>query len=360
MSLRTPLYDEHVAAGGRIVEFAGYDLPVQYEGIIAETLAVRREVGMFDVSHMARLRLLGPDARSLAEWITCNEVGALADGSGQYTLLTNDTGGCVDDAILYRVAEDQWRLVVNAANHEKDVEWIAGQNRWGVEVVDETEATAMVAVQGPGAIKVLAGLSDRPDDLREAGLFGTVSCSAAGVPTFAARSGYTGEDGFELVVPARDGPALWSALLAAGVKPCGLGARDTLRVEAGLPLYGHELSDEMSPLTAGLGWVISKTRDFCGSDAIRAARAAGLPFKLQGVRLEAKRLVPVGAQLFVEGRQVGSVSSGVVSPTLECGIAMAFLEPGVEPERPCEIELRGKLEPATIVSKRFYRRPSGP
>lgn len=352
---RTPLYDQHVAAGGKIVPFAGYELPVQYTGIIAETNVVRTGVGMFDVSHMARLWFRGERVAEFLEWVTANHIGGLVDGQGHYSLLPNAQGGLVDDIITYRVNDTTFRMVVNAANHSKDVAWLHTQNKFGVEIEDETEETAMIAVQGPKAAEVLAGISDIPDQLRSAGLFQLSSGTIGGVKCFAPCSGYTGEHGFELICAASDAGRLWDALLGAGVVPCGLGSRDTLRVEAGLPLYGHELGDDMSPIAAGLGWVIKKDIPYLGSEIIEKARAEGTPLKLQGIRLEAKRLTSPGMKVFVDGREVGEVSSGVVSPTLDCGIAFAFLDASLKLKTPCEVDIRGRREPAMVVSKRFLK-----
>lgn len=353
---RTPLFDAHRRAGGRLVPFAGYELPVQYASVIAEANAVRRDVGMFDVSHMARLRFTGDRATEFVQWITANDVAKLEDGRGQYSLLPNERGGCVDDIIVYRISPTEYRMVVNAANHDKDAQWIAKQNRFGVEISDYTTETAMIAVQGPRALEVLRTLSDRADDLGAAPAFGVVEGQIAGRPCFAARSGYTGEDGFELICASNEAEAIWNALVGAGVTPCGLGARDVLRVEAGLPLYGHELAEDLSPIAAGLGWVIAKNKEFIGSDIIAKARAEGTAKKLQGVRLEAKRLPMPGMQVLVDDRPVGEVSSGVYSPTFECGVAFAFVDASVDRGTPCALDVRGKLEPGTIVDKRFYRR----
>ncbi|MCX7798726.1 MAG: glycine cleavage system aminomethyltransferase GcvT [Fimbriimonadales bacterium] len=354
--LRTPLFDRHVALGARIVPFAGYEMPVQYDSVIAESKAVREAVGMFDVSHMARLWLRGERALGFLEWMTANDVSKLADGKGQYSLLPNERGGTVDDIIVYRISPNAFRMVVNAANHTKDVEWLQAHNDRGVEIEDETDRTAMIAVQGPKALATLAALSDQPERFSTSALFDVLDARIAGVDCFAPRSGYTGEEGCELVCAAEDAGRLWDALLQAGVKPCGLGARDVLRVEAGLPLYGHELADDLSPIAAGLGWVISKTKEFLGCEPIRRAREEGTPTKLQGLRMAGRRLPTVGAKVFVQGREVGEVSSGVFSPTLDCGIAFAFVDASIPLDTPCEVELRGKREPATIVSKRFLRK----
>lgn len=354
--LRTPLYDAHVAAGGKMVPFAGYEMPVQYGGIIAESQEVREGAGMFDVSHMARLKFTGDRVLEYLEWVTANDVSKLGDGEGQYSLLPNFDGGCVDDIIVYRIGPTECRMVVNAANHTKDVAWLKEQNTFGVSLEDYTDETAMIAVQGPKAVSILQEMSDLAAELEAAPAFGVVNTEIGGVTCFAARSGYTGEDGYELICAASDATRLWDALVAAGVAPCGLGSRDVLRVEAGLPLYGHELGDTLSPIAAGLGWVISKTKSFIGSDHINKARAEGTPLKLQGVRLDTKRLPVPGMKVLVDGTEVGEVCSGIYSPTLGVGAAFAFIDAGIAHGTPCAIDLRGKPEPGTVVNKRFYRR----
>lgn len=353
--LRTPLHDAHVAAGGRMVPFAGYAMPVQYTGVIAEAKAVRESAGMFDVSHMARLWFRGERTLEFLEWITTNDVAKLEDGRGQYSLLPNERGGVVDDIIVYRVTKNVFRMVVNAANHAKDVAWIESQNRFDVAMEDETDRTAMIAVQGPRAIEVLARLCNRPQALRDAPLFGLNDVTISGVACFAPRSGYTGEDGFELICANHDAHRLWDALLEAGVVPCGLGSRDTLRVEAGLPLYGHELTDDTNPIATGLGWVVGKNKRFLGCEPILEAREHGTPTKLQGVRLESKRLPMPDMEVFVGGARVGTVTSGVYSPVLECGIGFAYIDASVKLGTPCTVDVRGKHEPGAIVSKRFLK-----
>ena len=339
-----------------MVEFAGYSMPVQYKGVIAESLAVRQGAGMFDVSHMARLILTGDRVLEYLEWITTNDVSKLENGTGQYSMLPNADGGVVDDIIVYKISDNEYRMVVNADNHAKDVAHMKAQNTFGVEIEDVTDETAMIAVQGPKAVEILAGMSNEGQALKDAVMFGVVNGQVAGIDVFAPRSGYTGEDGFELICSAADAPKLWDALVAAGVEPCGLGARDALRVEAGLPLYGHELSDTMSPIAAGLGWVISKTKSFLGSDKINQVRAEGSPLKLQGVKLDSKRLPQIGMDVLVDGKSVGKVSSGVFSPLLECGVAFPFIDSKVKLDTPCALDMRGKAEPGMIVNKRFFRR----
>ena len=352
---RTPLYDAHVARNGRIVPFAGYEMPVQYTGILAETEAVRTHAGIFDVSHMARLDLRGAGALAFLEHVTSNDVAKLGDGRGQYSLLPNAEGGTVDDIIVYRRAAEEYRMVVNASNHAKDVAWLRGHDALDLEIDDVTPETFLIAVQGPKAVELVASLADDPEAIRAAPFFGTVETRIAGIPAFAARSGYTGEDGYEITGPAGGAAAMWDALLAAGATACGLGSRDTLRVEAGLPLYGHELSDALSPIAAGLGWVVSKTKRFVGSGPINRAREEGVPRRLMGVVLEAKRLIPTGAAVTVGGRVVGEVSSGVVSPTLGKAIALAFVDSDVPKGAACAVDLRGKAEPGEVVDKRFLK-----
>lgn len=353
---RTALYDAHVRAGGRIVPFAGYELPVQYQSVIAECKAVREGAGMFDVSHMARLTLTGERVIPFLEWVTANDISKLEDGVGQYSLLPNEQGGAVDDIIVYRILQDRFNMVVNASNHEKDVSWLKGHNDFGVEITDQTDQTAMIAVQGPQAVSLLAQHSDQEQALQSAPAFGVVRCSIGDVECIACRSGYTGEDGYELICRNEDAVALWDALLEMGVKPCGLASRDALRVEAGLPLYGHELGDDINPISAGLGWVIGKAKEFIGSDIINRARREGTPRKLQGVRLDSKRLLAPEMKVYVGDREVGYVTSGVYSVVLETSIGFAFVDSDIALETACEVDVRGKREPGRIVSKRFFKR----
>lgn len=339
-----------------MVPFAGYDMPVQYASVIAECKAVREHAGMFDVSHMARLRLKGGRLQEYLEWITANDISKLQDNTGQYSLLPNDKGGCVDDIIVYRLEEEKFAMVVNASNHEKDVAWMKAQNTFGVDIKDETDETAMIAVQGPAAVGLLAQHSDQPEALSSAPAFGIVQANIGGVDCFCARSGYTGEDGYELICHAEEAQSLWDALLEMGVVPCGLASRDSLRVEAGLPLYGHELGDDINPISAGLGWVISKTKPFIGCEFVAEARQNGTARKLLGVRLDSKRLLAPGMKVYVGGNEVGEVSSGVYSPVLETSIAFAFIDSDVTTNTACEVDIRGKMEPGTIVGKRFWVR----
>jgi len=352
----TPLHPNHIQANGRMVEFAGYEMPVQYKSVIAEAKAVREGAGMFDVSHMARLTFSGSGVLEFLEQVTTNDVAQLAPNRGHYSMLPNAQGGVVDDIIVYKESDTVYKMVVNAANHAKDLAHLKSHLPNNTTMVDTTDQTAMIAVQGPKAGAIIAQLSDNAAALDALDFFGTADCNVGGVPCFAARSGYTGEDGFELVCPADQAGKLWDALVAAGVEPCGLGSRDTLRVEAGLPLYGHELNDELSPIAAGLGWVISKTKSFLGSEIINAAREAGTPRKLQGIRMDSKRIPTPGMKVVVDGNEVGEVTSGVYSPLLECGIAFGLINSDIALKTPCLVDIRGSQEAGTIVSKRFYKR----
>lgn len=341
-----------------MVEFAGYDMPVQYASVIGEAKAVREGAGMFDVSHMARLRFAGPDVLAYLERVTTNDVAKLADRTGQYSLLPNKKGGLVDDIIVYRIDAGEFRMVVNAANHAKDVAWLRAENSEGLAIEDHTDATAMIAVQGPKAVEILAANCPNAEALRSAPAFGVVEGPIFGIHSFAARSGYTGEDGYEIICGAHEAEALWDALLAAGVAPCGLASRDILRVEAGLPLYGHELEEDLDPLEAGLGWVIGKTKSFNGSTFFADRRANGVPRKLVGIAFDSKRVAEPGAPVLANGETIGIVTSGVYSPLLERGIAFAFVASSVPLETPVEVPIRGKNEPAKVVGKRFFKRTS--
>ncbi len=354
--LATPLHSAHVKAGGRMVPFAGYEMPVQYASVIAEAKAVRDGVGMFDVSHMARLRFTGDRVLEYLEQITANDIAKLEDRRGQYSLLPNKKGGCVDDIIVYRMTESEFRMVVNASNHEKDVAWMRAENAFDVTIEDMSDESAMIAVQGPNAVETIARMSTKPDDIRSVPMFGVVECEIAGVSCFAPRTGYTGEDGYELICAEGDADKLWYSLLAEGVAPCGLAARDILRVEAGLPLYGHELEEDINPIATGLGWVISKSKNFNSSTFFSEAREKGTPTKLQGIRLESKRVASPDMPVFVGGKEVGKVSSGVYSPLLDAGIAFAWIDSSIPLETSCEIEIRGKREAGTVVNKRFFKR----
>ncbi|MGI8922626.1 MAG: glycine cleavage system aminomethyltransferase GcvT [Fimbriimonadales bacterium] len=352
--LVTPLHSVHKALNAKLVDFAGWEMPVQYEGIIAESRAVRETAGMFDVSHMGRTWHRGERAQEFLENVTTNDVAKLANGVSQYSLLCYPNGTCVDDIIVYKISDGVFRMVINASNREKDLEWMRSNNDKGVDITEETFATVMIAVQGPRAVDIVDRLCD--EDVTETPKFSGTLRHIAGTEVFAARTGYTGEDGFELIAPAEFAEQLWDALLAAGVTSCGLAARDVLRVEAGLPLYGHELSDQINPIESGLGWVCGKEKTYIGSDEINRMRAHGPPRKLVGILMDSKMIPREDYPVMRDGAQIGTVSSGVFSPMLDAGIAFAFL--GKEHavlNQPCDVMVRDQPQPATVVSKRFLK-----
>lgn len=354
--LRTCLYEAHRSLNGRLVPFAGYEMPVQYTSIIAEAEAVRNHAGMFDVSHMGRISVFGDDVKTSLDYLTTNDLGKLSAGKGQYSMLTNAKGGVVDDIIITERSSTQIDVVINASNHAKDVSHIQAHLKPNLELVDKTDETFMIAVQGPAAVAIIEEIFGQPSLGDTIPAFGFVELQFSGSSVQATRSGYTGEDGFELIGPSEVGEALWNRFVEAGVTPCGLASRDTLRVEAGLPLYGHELEEDINPIEAGLGWAVSKTKAFLGSEFIQKMRAEGAPRKLVGIQLEARRLLTPGTEIHRDGGQIGTLTSGVVSPLLGCGIGMAFVNAADAAEGDCHVLLRGNLEPARIVSKRFYKR----
>ncbi len=368
MLRRTPLYARHAEAGARFVPFAGFEMPVQYEGIAAEHAAVRTGVGLFDVSHMGELRVRGPKAVEAVSWLFTNEVAGLAPGQAKYGLLCHEDGGVVDDVVVYRIADDDVLLCVNAANRDKDRAHVLAHNPFPKEAVvtDEGDDWAQIAVQGPAAEATLAGLT--PVSLGALKAFTFATGTVAGVEgCFVARTGYTGEDGFELFVPvkgqAEAASTVWDALLAAGaphgVRPIGLGARDTLRLEAKLPLYGHELTDATSPRMARLLWATrpDKPGGYLGLEAVLARKATDDRF-LVGVVIEGKRVVREGmAVLDADGREVGHVTSGTRSPTLGYGVALAYVPEHLTAEGTVlRFDVRGKSEEGRVVKGPFYRR----
>jgi aminomethyltransferase len=356
-AVRTVLHDRHVALGARMVEFAGFRMPISYDGILAEHRRVRSCAGLFDVSHMGEAELRGSEAESFLDRLTTNDVRAVAPNRAQYTLLLNRSGGVIDDLILYRL-EDRYLLVVNAANVEKDFEWIASHRPEGVDFRDVSEETALLAWQGPKAAEILAPLADV--DLAGVPAFGVAKARLAGIPVVLARTGYTGEDGFEIFVAAADAPAVWDALLAAGrphgAGPAGLGARDTLRLEKQYRLYGQDMDESMTALEAGLGWVVKLDKgDFLGRDALLKQKKEGVPRSSIGLRVdEPGRHIPrAGCPVVADGRVVGRVTSGTFSPTLEAGIALASVERSAADRDELAIRIRERDARAVRVRRTF-------
>jgi len=361
---RTPLFETHRALGARLVEFGGWEMPVQYSSILEEHRAVRERAGLFDVSHMGEFYVEGAGAVALLQWLVPNDVARLQVNQALYTQLCRPDGGTVDDLLVYRLADERFMTVVNAGNIEKDWDWIASHatERPDVRLTNAADETGLLALQGPRAEAILQPLTQTP--LAEIAYYHFHPGTVAGVACVISRTGYTGEDGFELYFPAEHAVGLWNALLAAGqpqgLLPAGLGARDTLRLEAGLCLYGHELTDEITPLEAGLGWTVklNKDSDFIGRTALEEEKRTGLRRKLVGIEPRDRGIPRAGYPILREDQTLGEVTSGTLSPTLDHPVAMGFVPPadaavGTE----LEVAIRGKPVPATIVALPFYKRP---
>jgi aminomethyltransferase len=344
-----------------MTQFAGFEMPVQYSGIIEEHMAVRSAAGVFDLSHMGEFEISGPRAMELLERALTNSAARLKDGQAQYTILCAQDGGTIDDLIVYRLGAERFMLCVNASNIEVDREWILSLNKHGADFRDVSDETALVAIQGPKAVTALAAISGFAID--QVPRFGVASGEVGGIRCIAARTGYTGEDGFELFVANGDADRLFTTVLATDtqvtIKPCGLGARDTLRLEAGLPLYGHELDLSTSPLEAGLATYIKFGRDFIGEKPLAAQRAAGLKKRLIGLETDdARTIARQGYKIFATDTERGAVTSGTFAPALSRPIAMAYVSGSEQPAvgTKLEVEVRGRKVPATVVAKPFYKR----
>ncbi|MDT8440880.1 MAG: glycine cleavage system aminomethyltransferase GcvT [Desulfuromonadales bacterium] len=358
---KTPLHAAHRDLGARMVEFGGWEMPVQYRGVIEEHLAVRRSAGLFDVSHMGEIAVRGREALDFLQYLTCNDVSRLADGQVQYNALCYTDGGTVDDVTVYRHSAVHFMLCVNAANTDKDFAWMEQvldeSGLTGVALSNLSEQFGQLALQGPHAVRILSQLTDVAVDaityyhFREG--------EVAGVPMLISRTGYTGEDGFELYLPAEQTGLLWSRLLEAGAAdglvPVGLGARDTLRLEKGYPLYGHELSAGITPLEAGLGWIVKLDKgDFVGRAALATQQQAGLPRRRAGLLMAERGIPREGYPIHAGGRQVGVVTSGTMSPSLQTGIALALVEAGLQTAgTEIDIEIRNRRLQARAVKLPF-------
>jgi aminomethyltransferase len=353
---RTPLYEQHQALGAKVVPFAGWEMPVTYEGVREEHSAVRTHAGMFDVSHMGEVEVEGPGALAFLQRVLSNDVAKLEIGGAQYSCLCNEDGGVIDDLFTYRLGGDRYLIVTNAANHETDLAWLGRQGRgFDVSVRDVADRYAMLAVQGPHARQVLAGALriELPPRMH-------VSHVQVGRrPALVCGTGYTGEDGVELLLDPEVAPPIWAELLDAAVVPCGLGARDTLRLEVCFPLHGNELTPERNPIEAGLGWCCVEATGFIGSEAVARARAEGTAEKLAPFLIEGPGIPREGNPVLYEGETVGVVTSGTFSPSLEVGAGMAYVRADLaEPGTELEIDVRGKHRRARIGSKPLYRKAS--
>jgi aminomethyltransferase len=348
---RTPLYDRHIAAGAKLVDFAGWEMPVQYEGVIQEHIAVREACGIFDVSHMGEIETRGAGALELLQRLLSNDVAKIAPGGAQYSVLCREDGGVLDDLFTYRLDVDRYLTISNASNHDQDLAWFRAHaaDFPGVEVHDRIDDWAMLAVQGPLAREIVQVTSDAPLPAR----MRAETRHLAGAEAIVCGTGYTGEDGVELLCAAEDAPALWDEIVRRGATPAGLGARDTLRLEVCFHLYGNDLSVDRGPIEAGLGWCCKEDTGFIGSDAVRAVRARGAAERLVAFAID-------GPGIARQGNPVlggGEVTSGTLSPCLHTGIGLAY----VPAERAAggtrlEIDVRGKMRPAVVKDKPLYRK----
>ncbi len=354
------MFPIHLQLGARIVEFAGWEMPVQYEGQREEHLAVRRAAGLFDVSHMGEIAIGGKEAALFCQRITTNDINGVKDFQAQYTLLCNHRGGVVDDVILYKLSDENYLFCVNASNTAKDYEWITGANEnYDIEIEDESSKYSQIALQGPRSEEILSGcLSSDMSPLKR---FCLLLFTWNGMEMLIARTGYTGEDGFEIFLPWDRGPELWNGLTesgqAHGVKPCGLGARDTLRVEMGYSLYGHEINDDINPFEAGLGrYVKMDSGDFIGRDALSKVLAGGVKRRIYGFEMIDRGIPREGYGVFKNGARIGSVTSGTLSPSLEKSIGMGYLTSDVAPGDRIQIEIRSTFREAQVVNIPFYKK----
>jgi len=357
---RTSLYERHKALGARFVDFAGWEMPVQYSGLMEEHLRVRQSCGLFDVSHMGEIEIKGPGAVNALQLLGTNDIEKVKGGQCQYTILCYPTGGVVDDCIVYRYSDESFLVCVNASNTEKVFRWFAEVNPPGVSIRDVSGEYCQIALQGPSSVEVLRPLADSdPGSIKG---FHFIAATVVGAKVLLSRTGYTGEDGFEIYSAPEDGPAIWDAIMEAGksenILPIGLGARNTLRLEMGYPLYGHELSKDLTPMEAGLRRFIGLNKEtFLGQETIKAQAADGPQKTLCGFILDGPGVPRDGYPVHVNGAEVGFVTSGTLSPSLQRGLGMAFLPPGLsEPGSSIEIIIRNRPFKARVVKTPFYRK----
>jgi aminomethyltransferase len=345
---RTPLYERHRALGARMVPFAGWEMPVQYEGVIAEHRAVRADTGVFDVSHMGELEVEGPRAHELLQVLLANDLDKIEPGGAQYTLVTNERGGIVDDLIAYRLGQGRYLLIVNASNREPVYQWLKEREIPGSDVRDVSDEFGLLAVQGPRSIERL-GLDDAP-------AFTFAEQELDGIDVMVNRTGYTGERGVELLVPAEDAAALWDRVLERGAVPCGLGARDTLRLEVCYPLHGNDIGPDTDAISAGLSWVCALDKDFTGADELRRIKEDGPKQRLVPFVMEDSGIPRQG--MSIDGG--GEVTSGTHSPMLDRGIGMGYVPvERAAPDTELTIDVRGRGRRARVVTKPIYERQEG-
>jgi aminomethyltransferase len=359
---RTPLYEEHLALGARLVEFGGWEMPVQYSSILEEHQAVRTRAGLFDVSHMGEFKVEGADALAFLQYLVPNDVSRLAIHQALYTQLCLPTGGTIDDILVYRLAEQQYMLVVNAANIDKDFAWVQGQAEHfsNVTVTNQSDTTALLALQGPLAQTILQPLT--AIDLASIRYYRCTAGRVDGINCIVSRTGYTGEDGFELYCAPVDVVKLWNDLLAAGkphgLLPAGLGARDTLRLEAGMCLYGHELDEQINPLEARLDWTVKFDKgDFIGRNALLTVKEQGPKRLLIGIEMIDRGIARGGYTIYLDNERIGTVTSGAPSSTLHKNIGMGYVDAAhTTVGQPIQIDIRGKHTAARVAALPFYKR----
>jgi len=360
-NLRTALYDTHVSLGGRMVPFGGWDMPVQYpDGILSEVKAVRTATGVFDVSHMGRLYLSGPKATEFLDWVLTASASTLRVGRARYCMICNEKGGVIDDTIFYRLSEDRYLLIPNAGNRPAVVAWF---QRWidekfsrGCTMEDVTSTTGLIAFQGPGTAEAIDKLADTP--LSGMRPFSWAETAIQGAPMLVGRTGYTGENGFEMLVQGNHVVNIWTALTASGAVPCGLGARDVLRLEAALPLHGHEIDEATTPIEAGLDRFVRFDKEYVGSDVLRDQQENGVKRKLVGFTLPGRSAPRAEYNLLHQGEIVGAVTSGSYSPTLDTSIGMGYvLGRYAEPGATLDLDIRGRTAQVTVTALPFYSRP---
>ena len=363
-NLRTPLYDIHLAAEGRMVPFGGWDMPVQFPaGILAEVRAVRTGAGIFDVSHMGRVYISGPSATDFLDWVVTGSAATLEIGRARYCMICNGRGGVIDDTIFYRLAEDRYLLIPNAGNRHRVLDWfglVMGQKFPGtVTLDDQTMQTSLLACQGPAAFGLAAELAE--NGLSGLRPFAWTQTAMCGAEVMVGRTGYTGEDGVEILAPAAAAPNIWRALIEAGVVPCGLGARDVLRTEAGLPLHGHELDEATTPVEAQLERFVDFDKEFAGREALLKQREEGTRLTLVGLQLPGRSAPRATYALSVLGFPAGQVTSGCYSPTLDTSLGMGYVFPEYShPGTVLEMDKRGLIEEITVTALPHYRRPRRP
>lgn len=351
---RTPLFAAHGDLGARMVPFGGWDMPVQYSGLSVEHHAVRSQVGMFDISHMGKFRLQGSDTLKQLQNLVPSNLAKIEPGQAQYTVLLNPEAGIIDDVIFYCQSPNQWVVIVNGATCSKDRLWLES-HLIGVHFTDDTDNQILIALQGPQAVEVLQKLV--AVDLGRLGRFAFVTAELLGGPALIARTGYTGEDGFEIMVPIETGLKLWETFLALGVVPCGLGARDTLRLEAAMHLYGQDMDETTTPLEASLGWVIDWQKpEFIGHEVLRAQKAAGTAKRLVGFEVQSRQIARHGYPMTLAGEPIGVVTSGTLPPTINRPIGLGYVPTALSAVGTVfDIEIRGKQIPAIVVKRPFYR-----